>query len=427
MLAGGVMKHMNDVGVEDLESFKERARIWISGNLSPAGESAKISNEDESRRTQTVRARQLQRLIFEGGFAGIRYPVEYGGLGLSRDHQSAWRELTTEYEVPRLFKVTHGIIGPTLLDFGTEEQKKRHVPAMLRGDELWVQFLSEPSAGSDLSSLLTQARREDDGYVVSGSKIWSSGANVADFALVLARTNLDATKHAGLSMIIMPISSPGITIRPIELATGGAEFCEEFFDDVRLPIENVVGRENEGWGVVMRLFYHERNTVGENSLNDVRLSGIGVNTAKIQDELVALAKATDGSRKSHVRQLIGEALVLDKLTDATIHRVNTQVEAGVLNSSAASILTLMRTLSQYRFKEIALKIGGGRAAMNGSDDEVGRHGHHWLVARIGTIAGGSSEMQRNAISERVLGLPREPIADAGLTFREVLNKRAEKN
>jgi alkylation response protein AidB-like acyl-CoA dehydrogenase len=425
MRIGGVMTQLADSDIEDIDSFRDRAQKWIVANLPTLREGTGPDVDTGSNVDQANRARSLQRTIYEGGFAGIRYPVEYGGLGLTREHQTIWRELTAGYEVPRLFKATHGILGPTLLEFGSEEQKSMHVPAMLRGEELWVQFLSEPSAGSDLASLLTQARREDDSYVVNGSKIWSSNADVADFAMILARTNLDVAKHAGLSMIIMPLNSSGLTLRPIQLATGVAEFCEEFFDDVRLPVKNLVGRENDGWNVVLRLFFHERNTVGENSLNDIRLGGIEVNTARVQDELIALAKATNRESDSHARQLIGEALVLDILTDPAIYRVNKQIESGLLPTPAASILTLMRTLTQYRFKEIAMQIGGGRAAMNGQDDEVGRHGHHWLVARIGTIAGGSSEMQRNAISERVLGLPRERAADAELPFREVLNRHGK--
>ena len=419
------MRQSTGIEIEDVESFRERARNWIKDSLPPADEHSKLGEDKDSNQNQAARARELQRTIFEGGFAGIRYPAEYGGLGLTRAHQSAWQELTDGYEVPRLFKATLGILGPTLLEFGTEDQKQRHVPAMLRGDELWVQFLSEPGAGSDLASLSTQARREDETYVVNGSKIWSSGADVADYAMILARTNLDAPKHAGLSMIMMPVNVTGLTLRPIRLATGVAEFCEEFFDDVRLPVENLIGQENEGWGVVLRLFFHERNTVGENSLNDIRLGGIEVNTAKVQDELCALARATNRSDDAHVRQLIGEALVLEKLTDPAILRVNKQIESGKLPAPAASILTLMRTLTQYRIKEIAMQIGGGRAAMYGADHEVGKHGHHWLVARIGTIAGGSSEMQRNAISEHVLGLPRERAADADLSYREVLNGRSK--
>jgi alkylation response protein AidB-like acyl-CoA dehydrogenase len=321
------------------------------------------------------------------------------------------------------FKVTHAIMGPTLLDFGTEEQKTRHIPAMLRGDELWVQFLSEPSAGSDLASLLTRADRSDDSYVINGSKIWSTGADVADYALCLARTNLDVGKHAGLSMLILPIDSPGITLRPIQLATGRADFCEEFFDDVIVPRANLVGDENDGWAVVMRLFYHERNMVGGDSINDAEAAVVGESAASAEEELIPLARSVGKAKDSHVRQLIGEALALDRAASYAIDRVNEEINLGVIPASGASILKLLRSQSKYRIKEIALEIGGVDVVMKGGDDQTGVHGHHWLVARIGTIAGGSSEMQRNAISERILGLPRDVAADANLTFREILAQR----
>ena len=411
--------------VEDLESFIARARKWALENLPVAVDNAQARADAEDHVSQVAKARRTQRLIFDGGFAGLRYPKEYGGQGLTREHQLAWREVTADRDIGCLsqFKVTHGIMGPTMLDFGTEEQKHQHIPAMLRGDELWVQFLSEPSAGSDLASLLTRAQREGDVYVLNGSKIWSTFAHISDYAFVLSRTNLDVPKHSGLSMLILPIHSKGVTLRTIQLSTGSAEFCEEFFDDVIVPVTDIVGQENDGWNVVMRLFFHERNMVGGNSLNDQDAAGVGESAVSTEEELLALAHSVGNSNDSHTRQLIGEALVLDRLADHTIQRVNALMKAGALPGPGASIVKLMRSLSKYRFKEIALEVGGAHVVFGGAADEVGGHGHRWLVARVGTIAGGSSEMQRNAISERVLGLPRDPSPDTQLPFRDVLSQR----
>jgi alkylation response protein AidB-like acyl-CoA dehydrogenase len=416
---------VRDNDVEDLGSFVTRARAWVVANLPVAVDNAQARADAEDHQKQAAKARRVQRLIYDGGFAGLRYPKEYGGQALTREHQMAWREVTSDRDIGSLshFKVTHGIMGPTLLDFGTEEQKTTHIPAMLRGDELWVQFLSEPSAGSDLASLLTRAQHEGDLYVINGSKIWSTFAHISDYALVLARTNVDVPKHSGLSMLILPIKSDGVTLRTIELAIGSAEFCEEFFDDVMVPDVNIVGHENDGWNVVMRLFFHERNMVGGNSLNDQDASGVGESAVSTEEELVTLVRSVGKEKDSHTRQLIGEALVLDRMADHTIRRVNALMKSGALPAPGASIVKLMRSLSKYRFKEIALEIGGAHVVLSGPDDEVGGHGHRWLVARIGTVAGGSSEMQRNAISERVLGLPRDPSPDTQLPFREVLAKR----
>jgi alkylation response protein AidB-like acyl-CoA dehydrogenase len=260
--------------------------------------------------------------------------------------------------------------------------------------------------------------------VLEGSKIWSTGADVSDFALVLVRTDLDLPKHRGLSMLILPIRSPGVTVRPIQLVTGRADFCEEFFDEVQLPATSIIGQENDGWNVLMRLFFHERNMVGGNSLNDFGLAGFREGAASAEEMLITLAKSVGKSNDPYTRQLVGEAIVLDRLADHTIARVNAQMKVGSMPAPSASIVKLMKSLSQYRFREIALAIGGARVAMNGADDEIGIHGHRWLVARVDTIAGGTNEMQRNAISERVLGLPREPAIDVDSPFREVLAKRA---
>ena len=219
---------------ESPEAFRDRARAWAASNLPRADGHAAMAVGDEEELRMSPRYRELQKTIFEAGFAGIRYPNEYGGQGLSREYQVAWHQATAGYQVPPAFTVTHGIIGPTLLDFGTDEQKSRHLPRMLYGRELWVQFLSEPSGGSDLAGLLTRADRDGEVFRLNGSKIWSTGAHFSDYSMVLARTNMDVPKHAGLSMFMMPIRSPGVTVTPIKLVTGGSHFCQDFFDDVQL-------------------------------------------------------------------------------------------------------------------------------------------------------------------------------------------------
>jgi alkylation response protein AidB-like acyl-CoA dehydrogenase len=413
----------NSPVVEDLENFTHRARSWVLNNL-PAIVERENLPDGENYATQVTEARRLQRLIFDGGFAGLRYPTEYGGQGLGREHQLAWREVTADRDLGalRYFKVTFGIMGPTLLDFATEEQKRRHIPAMLRGDELWVQFLSEPSAGSDLASLLTRAQREGDAYVVNGSKTWSTFAQFADFALLLARTNVEVPKHSGLTMLLLPTDRQGVTRRPMRLVTGSAEFCEEFFDEVIVPATDVVGSENDGWNVVMRLFFHERNNSGDNSLNDQAIAGIGESTEDPQAKLLALVRSVGTSKDSHTRQLVAESLILERLIDPTVARVNSLLRSGSMPGPGASIVKYVRSVTKYRIKEIALEIGGARAVLSTSD-EAGGHGQRWLTARIKTIAGGTSEMQRTAIAERVMGLPRDPSPDTQLPFRDVLAQR----
>ncbi len=405
---------------ESADSFYGRAKAWIAGNLPRSDRSVGFEVDDEAERALIEEARHLQRKIFDAGFAGIRYPPEYGGLGLTRDHQLAWARAANGYRLPSLFNVTHGIIGPTILEFGTEVQKTRFLPAMLRGEELWVQLLSEPSGGSDLAGLLTRATRDGDTYVVNGSKTWSTRAQFSDFAMALVRTDFDAPKHRGLSMIVFPMSSAGMTVRPIKLSTGASHFCEEFLDDVAVPSANLIGEENDGWRVASGLLYHERATVGGNSLNDHLLTSSS--PEPVEDELVTLAKRLGVHTDPVVRQLIGEALVLRGLSEPTIQRINSLLQGGQMPPQASAILKLLGSTVQLRLSEIAMEIGGIRAAVP-DDDDASTYGLRWLGARTTTIAGGSSEIQRNQISERILGLPPEPSPDKGVPFRQVLSNR----
>jgi alkylation response protein AidB-like acyl-CoA dehydrogenase len=296
---------------------------------------------------------------------------------------------------------------------------------MLAGQERWVQFLSEPSGGSDLAGLLTRADRDGEVFRLNGSKIWSTGAHYSEYCIVLARTNLDVPKHAGLSMFMMPIRSPGVTVTPIKLVTGGSHFCQEFFDDVQLDPGQLIGAENDGWRVASGLLFHERNMMGGNSLNDHASFGAEA-AADPLGELIDLAKAVGRNDDSYTRQLIGEAVILETLGELTVSRVNAQMRAGRMPPTAASILRLMAALTGLRLKEIAIEIAGTQGVMNGRDDPAGIHGQRWLGARVFSIAGGSQEMARNGVSERVLGLPREASPDRGVPFSEVLASRRQR-
>jgi alkylation response protein AidB-like acyl-CoA dehydrogenase len=417
---------------ETAEEFRTRARAWVEKSLPPleghAGAGPVVDYDEEL--LQVARSRELQKKIFDGGFAGIRYPKEYGGLGLTREYQVAWHEATAGYRVPTAFSVTHGIIGPTLVEFGSEEQKAAHIPHMLDGSELWVQFLSEPSGGSDLAGLLTRADRDGDVFRLNGSKIWSTGAHFCDYAMVLARTNMDVPKHAGLSMFMMPVRSKGVTIQLIKLVTGGSHFnganeCLEFFDEVQLSPEQLIGPENDGWRITSKLLNYERNMLGGNSLNDHVVVG-GEGESDSIGELVALAKAVGRNNDSYTRQLIAEAVILQTLPEPLITRVNTGVRTGRMPEAAVSILRLMAGLQGLRLKEIGLEIAGTQGIIRGGNDSIGEFGRQFLGARVGTLAGGSTEMSRNLVSERVLGLPRETSPDRGVAFNEVLAMRRQR-
>ncbi|HUD16473.1 MAG TPA: acyl-CoA dehydrogenase family protein, partial [Acidimicrobiales bacterium] len=323
--------------MEDVEAFRLRARAWLAETMPrlPEGmDNFHLVQEDE----MGERARHLQRTLFDGGFAGLCFPIEYGGHGLTRAHQQAFTQESIGYQMPTVFNVpTLSILAPTLLDFGTEEHKLRHIPAILRGDELWVQFLSEPSGGSDLAGLVTQATRDGDVFVMNGSKIWSSGAFRSDYAMCLVRTDPHVPKHQGLTMLLVKIHQPGIEVQRIKMVNGMAEFCQEFFDDVPIPVSDVIGKVNDGWTVASRLLIHEREAVGGGS---PYVSGVVAGDAGKggqRTDLADLARATGQADDPIVRQLVAEAMVNDRVFKQLTERVTTGLRSGHFTAPAGAL------------------------------------------------------------------------------------------
>ncbi len=237
---------------ESVAAFAERARSWLADNM-PRIDPHDPPFADRGDEASWLRARELQRRLYDGGFAGICFPTEYGGLGLDIEYQRAFDAESACYEMPLILNTpTFTICCATILDTGSEDQKRQHISAALRGDEVLVQLLSEPSGGSDLAGLITRAERRGDTWLVNGAKTWSTGAFAADYGLLLTRTNWDVPKHDGLTMFLVRIDSPGITLRRIKQVNGSTEFCEEFFDDLELGDDAVVGEVDKGWEVASR-------------------------------------------------------------------------------------------------------------------------------------------------------------------------------
>jgi len=404
--------------IEPVEEFRVRAKRWLADNMPPFEGMSTGNWQDEGRRDHE---RVLQRRLFDGGFAGICFPAEYGGLGLTIEHQRAFTEESLPYDMPFSLNVpTFGILAATLVDFGTHEQKLRHLPAILKGEELWVQFLSEPSGGSDLAGVLTRAERDGDTYVLNGSKIWSSGAAESDYAMCLARTNWDVPKHRGLTMFLMKIHQPGVTVEQIRQVDGSLEFCQEFFDDVPIPATDVIGEVDDGWTVATRLLVHERNAVGGGS---PYLSGrSGSHEAGGRDDRIAELARRDGrSDDPHVRQLVAEAAIRQMVGHHLVRRVTQGMTIGSMPPPASSVLKLYSATSQMRRVEISLQVAGDDAVVWPEGDRgPGRGLGEFSLWRQGlSLGGGSNEIQRNIISERLLGMPRELAADKDVPYRDV--------
>jgi alkylation response protein AidB-like acyl-CoA dehydrogenase len=402
--------------LEDLDTYRERVRAYMEEHL-PRRDHDKPWNPMEDDDDRASMNRDLQRRLYDGGFAGICYPEEYGGQGLPIQYQRVVDEVSDDFDMPMLFSVpTMSITGPTVLEFGTEEQKQRYIPAWIRGDELWVQFMSEPSGGSDMAGALTRADRDGDVFVFNGSKIWSTYAYRSDYALCLARTNWDVPKHRGLTMFIVPIHHDGITVNQIKMVDGTEEFCEEFFDDAIIPAANVVGEVDDGWTVATRLLFHERAAVGGASpYTSGRYRGSG---DAGRDELAAIARRNGRVGDPVAQQLIGQAEVLNVVQRALIDRVRAGIETGYFPGPAGSLVRLFGGMAAVERANIALELAGDSALVwdrpGGGNEGIG-----YVRRQASCLGGGSTEMARNLISERILDMPREHAADRGVAFRDV--------
>jgi len=398
---------------EDLETFRLRARAWLATEMPRKPDNWNPLRDDDGRASE---ARALQRQLWDGGFAGICYPRRYGGLGLPSEYQRAFDEEARGYKMPLIFSTpTMSIIGPVLLECGTEEQKLRYIPAFLRGNELWVQFMSEPSGGSDMAGALTRATRDGDWLALNGSKIWSTYAYRADFALALVRTNWEVPKHRGLTMLIVPVRHPGITVTQIQMVDGSVEFCQEYFDNALVPVENVVGVIDGGWTIATRLLFHERHAVGGSSpyLSMPRPAATG------QLELSHLARRLGRAEEPTVRELLGEAEMLTTVQDLLTQRIARGIAAGHIPETGGSMLRLFRGIASTRRATIALEIADEDAIAWSPGHTTGDIGVEFVQRQARCIGGGTTEMARNIISERVLGMPREPAADKDLPFSQV--------
>lgn len=407
----------------DLSTYRRSARRWIEANLAHRDSATPGPSSVQDRTTEEVaHARVLQRRLFENGYAGIEWPTEYGGQGLSEGHAAAFADEAKDFELPDFGMVggtTFGVVAPTLLRHASPDFLRLHGPRILAGEELWVQFFSEPGAGSDLAGVTTRAVWADDHWVLNGAKMWTSGAQHADWGMCLARTDWDAPKHEGLTWFAVQANQPGIRILPITKIDKEADFCQEFFDDVRVAPGEVVGDVNSGWAIARTILLFERGGFLPEALLP--------KPATFAADLVALAQRAGGIDEPSVRQAIGRAYVNDFALTQIAQRIVALVSSGQVDPAG---IAAYGKLAQGTFNPIraaiALAIGQQRALTwaPGSSEEMAT-ANAYLNCRLMSIAGGTNEMQRNAIGERALGLPREPSFDSGEPFGEVLRRASQ--
>ena len=405
---------------ETVAAFRSRARTWLAANMPPLDPAAAALLERDDL-ASWHRARELQKTLYDGGFAGICFPREYGGLGLGYEYKKAFDAESLGYEIPILLNVpSFAICCATILDVGSEEQKRTHIRAALRGDEVLVQLLSEPSGGSDLAGVITRADRRNGRWIINGAKTWSTWAFAADYGLCLARTDWEVPKHDGLTMFLVPLRHPGITINRVRQVNGSVEFCEEFLDDVDVGDDAVVGEPGKGWEVASRQLYHERRTMGDGS---EYTSGPGIAEAHdVSIDLMSLVDRTKQGESERTREMIGRALVHRAVHGQLSEHVFHAVASGSLPPSAGSIIRLSMAASHDVETDTAYAVAGPSAVLEDEAEQLDI-GTRYLGRQIASIGGGTTEMARNVIGERVLNFPREYAADRGVPFNQVRRNR----
>jgi alkylation response protein AidB-like acyl-CoA dehydrogenase len=390
-------------------AWRAECRTWLEANT-PA-----VIGEDGEAAIGSAkylqRAKRWQAAKFDGGFAKITWEPEFGGRNGTSMQQIIFGQEEAHYAVPgAAFVIGLGMIAPTLRAVGTDAQKSRYLTKLLRGDEIWCQLFSEPGAGSDVASLSTTATLDGDEWVLNGQKVWTSGAQYSDYGEIICRTNPDAEKHRGITAFIVDMRAPGVTIKPLKQMNGGASFNEVFFDDVRVPADHLLGDVNEGWSVAITTLMNERVAIGS--------GGGGGGMRGTVSDLIGLAQRNGRNLDPVVRQRLADLYIRSRIQRFVGMRSLTAASQGKVPGPEGSIGKLAGARISTALGELAVEIAGVSSIANDDNHELG-----WsqavLVAPAAHIAGGSDEVMKNIIGERVLGLPGEPRVDKGIAWKAV--------
>jgi alkylation response protein AidB-like acyl-CoA dehydrogenase len=385
------------------EQFRAKVQAFLRDNLPPGWGKAGFRPEGMS---MTDFLRDWQRRLYEGGFLGMAWPKEYGGQGASQIEMAIFNEEVARVRAPAPLNVLGlTMAAPTIITYGTDEQKKRYLSKILSCEEIWCQGFSEPNSGSDLAAARTRAELQGDEFIVNGQKVWTTLGHIADWCMLVVRTDPDAPKHRGLSYLLVDMKSPGITVRPLRQMTGESEFNEMFFEDVHVPRQNLLGGLNEGWRVATTTLMNERGTTALASVMRYRI---------VFDEILDLVRSMQrnggpATTDPTVRQRLAQFYVELEMLRFTSYRAFSQILRGGNPGPEGSISKLAWSELNQRMQEFVIELEGPASQLvKGSPYAVqgGRWQHHFLRSRANTIEGGTSEIQRNIIAERVLGLPR---------------------
>ncbi|MCU1463157.1 MAG: acyl-CoA dehydrogenase [Acidimicrobiales bacterium] len=384
---------MNFDDPPEVEAFRAEFRAWLAANLDDRYRGLGFATAAEG--DSLERLREWNRVLADAGYAAIAWPAEYGGRGASVLEQVAFAEEMHRSGAPgSLNPLGISNIAPAIMQWGTEEQKRHFLPRMLRGDDIWCQGFSEPDAGSDLASLKTRAVRDDDHYVVTGQKVWNTLGHLATWCELLVRTDTDVPKHKGISCLLVDMSLPGVEVRPLVTITGEREFNELFFDEVRVPVADLLGPEHEGWRVAMTTLAYERGGV----------ANLHLMVRKKVADLLELARTTkiDGRPASDdpvIRQKLAKVYLEGEFLKLLADRAISDAAHGRDLGPESSLAKLLWSQCEGHIAEVAAEVLGPAA-------NTGHWGRDRLYVRALTIAGGTTEVNKNIIAQRILGLPR---------------------
>jgi acyl-CoA dehydrogenase len=414
------------MGTESLESFAAEARTFLDGNATRKeaekkfvwGEGSDTVGMFEERArerelAELAKAKRWRASKFAAGFGWITGPEQYGGRGLSNAHQRAWDVLEAQYQVPNqgFFAIGLGMVAPTILAHGTDVARELYLRKLYGAELIGCQLFSEPGAGSDLASLQTKAERDGEEWVITGQKVWTSGAQYSDVGEIIARTDPDLPKHRGLTGFIVDMRAPGVEIRPLRQMTGGASFNEVFFNEVRVREDHRLGDINNGWNVALTTLMNERAAIGA--------GGAGGGTGGLVNRVIEMARHYGLSSDPLVRQQLADLIVNMRVTGYNNQRAMDKIRSGQLPGPEMSMAKLAGSLNMKRLNDTVQSLLGPRLVTD--TGEWGTYAWSQLVlgAPGGRIAGGTDEVMRNIVGERVLGLTKEPGIDTTSPFRDL--------
>jgi len=394
-------------------TFRAEVRAFLAAHAEPKGEASlwavNFHTDPADAAREFAAGRAWQRTLFENDLAGLTYPKELGGRGGQPWHETIYREEAVHYAVSSGFIAsTIAMLGPTLMKWGTDEQRATLVPRLLSGEDAWCQLFSEPGAGSDLAGLACRAVRDGDELVVTGQKVWNSAAQWCTKGMLLVRTNPDLPKHHGITFLLLDMASPGVEVRPLVQPTGAQHFNEVFLSEVRVPIANALGAIDEGWAVARTVLSNESAFIG------------GGGRGSVNDRLVALARLHGRDADPVIRQHLATTYEREQILSYMGERIMAAVRRREVPPMDPSILKLYVAENAVRNGNLAMSIAGASAVAAPAHDEVARWAQAELLGRFGiSIGGGTNEVQRNNLAERALGLPKESRKDHEIPWREI--------